>query len=137
VETRRDRGRTLVVVAAALVTLAAAAALFLPTGSEVTTSVTEGADPLTAESSEESTTLAGDIRDGDEDWYVALVLLAPVAVALAAVVLDRTRVRRASRMGAAVLLSLFTLLALASVGLFFLPGAGAMLVAAVVPDSRF
>jgi hypothetical protein len=39
-------------------------------------------------------------------------------------------------MGAAVLLSLFTLLALASVGLFFLPGAGAMLVAALVPDPR-
>lgn len=126
-ETRRDRGRILVVVAAALVVLAAGAALFLPTGTEVTASPS-------GEDSERSTTLWGDIRDGDEDWYVALVLLAPVVVALAAVALDRTRVRRASRMAAAVLLSLFTLLALASVGLFFLPGAGAMLVAALVPD---
>jgi hypothetical protein len=137
VESRRDSGRTLVIASAALVVLAAAAALFLPTGSEVTTSVTEGADPATVELSERSTTLAGEIRDGEEEWFVALVLLAPVVVALAAVALDRTRLRRASRMGAAVLLSAFTLLALASVGLFFLPGAGAMLVAALVPDSRF
>lgn len=135
-ELRRERGRTLVVVSAVLVVLAAAAALFLPTGSEASTTVTEGSDPAAVEVSERSTTLAGDIRDGEEDWSVALVLLAPVVVALAAVALDRTRVRRASRMGAAVLLSLFTLLALASVGLFFLPGAGAMLVAALVPDSR-
>ena len=136
-ESRRDSGRTLVIASAALVVLAAAAALFLPTGSEVTTSVTEGPDPATVELSERSTTLAGEIRAGEEEWFVALVLLAPVAVALAAVALDRTRLRRASRMGAAVLLSAFTLLALASVGLFFLPGAGAMLVAALVPDSRF
>ena len=128
-ETRRERGRTLVVVAAALVVLAAAAALFVPTGTELTVS-------SSGEETERSTTLWGDIRDGEEDWSVALVLLAPVVVALAAVALDRTRLRRASRMGAAVLLSLFTLLALASVGLFFLPGAGAMLVAALVPDSR-
>jgi len=129
VETRRDRGRILVVVSAALVVLAAAAALFVPTGTELTVS-------SSGEETERSTTLWGDIRDGEEDWSVALVLLAPVVVALAAVALDRTRLRRASRMGAAVLLSLFTLLALASVGLFFLPGAGAMLVAALVPDSR-
>ncbi len=126
-ETRRDRGRILVVVSAALIVLAAAAALFLPTGTEVTAS-------STGEETERSTTLWGDIRDGEEDWFVALVLPAPVAVALAAVALDRTRVRRASRMGAAVLLALFTLLALASVGLFFIPGAAAMLVAALVPD---
>lgn len=136
-EWRRDAGRTLVIASAALVVLAAAAALFLPTGSEITTSVTEGADPATVELSERSTTLAGQIRDGEEDWSVALVLLVPVVVALAAAALDRTRLRRASRMGAAVLLSAFALLALASVGLFFLPGAGAMLVAALVPDSRF
>ena len=128
-EPRRERGRILVVVSAVLVVLAAAAALFVPTGTELTVS-------SSGEETERSTTLWGDIRDGEEDWSVALVLLAPVVVALAAVALDRTRLRRASRMGAAVLLSLFTLLALASVGLFFLPGAGAMLVAALVPDSR-
>lgn len=107
-----------------LVLFAVAGALFLPSGTEVTETLGGGI-------SERSTTLWGEIRDGDEDRSVLGVLLLPALVALGAVALDLTRVRRASRMGAAVVLSAFALLALASVGLFFLPGAGAMLVAAL------
>lgn len=134
-ETRRDWGRTLVVVSAALVVLAATATLFLPTGTEASvSSVPEDGEPAFAEISERSTSLAGQILDGEEDGFVVLVLLVPVAVALGAVALDRTRRRRASRAVAAVLLAGFTLLALASVGVLFLPGAAALLAAAFVPD---
>ena len=128
-EQPRARGRTLVVLSAALVLLAVAAALFLPTRFE--DAFVERDDLGTVEVRSGSTTLWGEIRDGDEGRSVLGVLLLPALVAFGAVALDLTRARRASRMGAAVVLSAFALLALASVGLFFLPGAGAMLVAAL------
>ena len=114
-----------------LVLAAAAAALFLPTGTELTATLAPDGSSVIEE--ERSTTTWGDVRAGDEEWFVVVVVLLPAAVALGALVLDRTRIGRASRIGAAVLLSVFAVLALASVGFFFLPGALAMVVAAALP----
>jgi hypothetical protein len=127
VEPRRDWGRILVAASAALVVAATAVALFAPTGTEETITPR-------GETSERSTSIWEQIRDGEEDAVVAVALVLPALVALAALALDRTRRRRASRMAAAVLLAGFALLAAASVGVFFLPGAAGMVAAALSPD---
>ncbi|MGH2995962.1 MAG: hypothetical protein ACRDN6_02860 [Gaiellaceae bacterium] len=65
-----------------------------------------------------------------ESWWTIWLLFAPVAVACAPLVVAG-RARRAARIVAAVLLSLWCLLALASVGIFYVPSAVATVAAAV------
>lgn len=138
----RDVGRLLVVASLVLAVAAASFALFGPTGTEeaaTAPAVLEGegeatSSPVVVERRWTSTW--DQIRLGEEDAFVLWVLTAPVLVALTALALDVTRVHRVSRGVAAVLLLAFAVVSAASVGLFFLPGAVAMLAAALVPAGR-
>jgi hypothetical protein len=81
-----------------------------------------------------TTSLWGQIRDGEEDRFLLGLVFLPAAFALGALLLEPTRARRAGRAVAAFLLLVFTFLTGFSVGLFFLPATLAMVVAAVLPD---
>lgn len=65
-----------------------------------------------------------------EGWYIVAVVAVPVAIALVPVLAQGTTWARAARWTAAVLLIAGVLVAMASIGLLYLPSAGAMLVAA-------
>jgi hypothetical protein len=67
--------------------------------------------------------------DADESWWVVWLVLVPAAVAAAPLAFPPER-RRPARAVAAVLLAAWSLVALASVGMYFLPAALAMAVAA-------
>ena len=135
---RRAPGHLLVTASLVLAVVAAAFAVFGPTGVEETASApavvegTEEADPSSAVERRRTTTW-DQIRQGEEDAFVLWVLALPVVVALAAFGLERTRSRRTSRAVAAALLGAFALVTGFSVGLFFLPSAAAMIAAALVP----
>ena len=134
---QRDLGRLLVVASALLAVAAAAFALFGPTGVEETASepaVLQGQEEAVSSTEVERrwTTTWGQIREGEEDAFVLWALAFPVVVALAALAVDATRWRRVSRGIAAALLGAFAFVTGFSVGLLFLPSAGAMIAAAVV-----
>ena len=130
----RERGRWLVLLSLVLAVAASGFALIGPTGSEEAAqeAVPEGARPVEPVVETRSTTLLGEIRAGEEDAVVLVWLVVPVAVAIAPLVLVRMRVDFAARIVAAVLLLAFSFVAGASVGLFYLPSALAMVAAAVV-----
>ena len=65
-----------------------------------------------------------------EGWYVVALAAAPVAIALAPVLAQRTGWARVARWVAAVLLIAGVLVAMASIGLLYLPSAVAMMIAA-------
>jgi hypothetical protein len=66
----------------------------------------------------------------DQGWGVAVPLAIPVAVAGFPLALARTRARKAAAIVAACLLMAVAILGAASVGIFYLPSAVAMIVAA-------
>ena len=68
----------------------------------------------------------------DEGPGILVVLALPIAVVLAALALERTRARRATRTTAAVLLAGFCVAALMSIGLVYVPSALAMIAAAAL-----
>ena len=72
----------------------------------------------------------------EEGWGVAGVVAIPVAFAAVGAVGVRTRGRRWTTGLSAVLLVLWVLAGVASVGLFWLPAAGAMATAAVLVRRR-
>jgi hypothetical protein len=68
---------------------------------------------------------------GDEEWWTIWLLFVPVAVAGFPLVLADGRLRQVARIVAAILLVAWCVIALASVGLFYLPAAAAVVTAAV------
>jgi hypothetical protein len=132
-ELGRERGRWLVLLSLILAVAASGFALLGPTGSEEAAqeAVPEGARPVEPVETR-STTLLGEIRAGEEDAVVLVWLVVPVAIAVAPLMLVRTRVDLAARIVAAALLLAFSFVAGASVGLFYLPSALAMVAAAIV-----
>jgi hypothetical protein len=130
----RERGTWLVLLSLILAVAASGFALIGPTGSEEAAqeAVPERARPVEPVVETRSTTLLGEIRAGDEDAAVLVWLVVPVAIAVAPLGLLRTRVDLAARIVAAALLLAFSFVAGASVGLFYLPSALAMVAAAVV-----
>jgi hypothetical protein len=67
----------------------------------------------------------------DEPWWTIWLLFVPAAVAALPLAVPAGRTRRIARIVAAALLVIWCLLALASVGLFYIPAALAMLIAAI------
>jgi hypothetical protein len=68
---------------------------------------------------------------GDEEWWTIWLLFVPVPVAGLPLVIAEGRARQIARIVAAILLLAWCVVALASVGLFYLPAAAAMITAAV------
>jgi hypothetical protein len=68
---------------------------------------------------------------GDEQWWTIWLLFVPAAAALIPLVLAPGWPRQAGRIAAALVLVAWCLVALASVGLFYMPAAAAMVVAAI------
>jgi hypothetical protein len=66
----------------------------------------------------------------EQGWGVAIPLSIPVVVAGIPVAVTKTRARRPASIAATSLLLAFTILGAASVGIFYLPSAVAMIVAA-------
>ncbi len=130
----RDRGRWLVLLSLALAVAASGFALLGPTGTEEAAeeALLESARPVEPVVETRSTTLLGKIRSGEEDAFVLVWLFVPIALAVAPLALLTTRVGLAARTVAAVLLLAFSVVAAASIGLFYMPSALSMAAAAVV-----
>jgi hypothetical protein len=116
--------RVLPFVPVLLAVVAATALLVVPTGREETVSTSPSGDQVRRS---RSTTLVQ--SDG---WKVLVPLAVPVALAGAPLVFRRTRWSRAAMVIASGLLLGMVVLGAASIGLFFLPAAATMVVAAVV-----
>jgi hypothetical protein len=120
---RPDRTTLLLVIAATTLALAASSGLLvLPVYETRTGAATAVGGPSFA--SGEST-----LRDHEGPWVLWL-LAAPVAVCLATLVAQRSRLARAARIVSASLLAPFAILGGASIGLLYLPAAGVMVIAA-------
>jgi hypothetical protein len=70
-----------------------------------------------------------------DGWDVLAVLAIPVVIAGAPLMLGSTRLRRPALVVSSLLLLAFAALGAASIGLFYLPAAAAMVIAAVL-DAR-
>jgi hypothetical protein len=68
---------------------------------------------------------------GDEEWWTISLLFVPAAIAVFPLVFAVRRPRQIARIVAAILLVAWCVIAAASVGLFYLPAAVAMMTAAV------
>lgn len=110
--------------AAALFAVAGLLIAFVPLG----TAVTEGSTPNgTVLSDVQNTTLADDVG-----WYAVMAFVSvPLLLAIVPMLLDG-HAHRISTIAAAVLAFLFCVLALASIGLFYLPGVLALIAAAAL-----
>jgi hypothetical protein len=118
----------MLLLAPLLLTVATAIVLLVvPTGRQESCFVGIGGETTC---SSRSTTLPE--SDG---WDVLAVLAIPVVLAGAPLLLGSTRLRRPALVVASVLLLVFAALGAASIGLFYLPAAVTMVVAAVL-DTR-
>jgi hypothetical protein len=124
----RQRGRAMLLLAPLLLAVATAIVLLVvPTGRQESCFVGIGGE---TSCSSRSTTLPE--SDG---WDVLAVLAIPVVLAGAPLMLGSTRLRRPALVVSSVLLLAFAALGAASIGLFYLPAAAAMVIAAVL-DAR-
>ncbi len=124
----RQRGRVMLLLAPLLLAVATAIVLLLvPTGRQESCFVGIGGE---TSCSSRSTTLPE--SDG---WDVLAVLAIPVVLAGAPLMLGSTRLRRPALVVSSLLLLAFAALGAASIGLFYLPAAAAMVIAAVL-DAR-
>jgi hypothetical protein len=124
----RQRGRVMLLLAPLLLAVATAIVLLVvPTGRQESCFVGIGGE---TSCSSRSTTLPE--SDG---WDVLAVLAIPVALAGAPLMLGSTRLRRPALVVSSLLLLAFAALGAASIGLFYLPAAAAMVIAAVL-DAR-
>ncbi len=124
----RQRGRVMLLLAPLLLAVATAIVLLLvPTGRQESCFVGIGGE---TSCSSRSTTLPE--SDG---WDVLAVLAIPVVIAGAPLMLGSTRLRRPALVVSSLLLLAFAALGAASIGLFYLPAAAAMVIAAVL-DAR-
>jgi hypothetical protein len=111
-----------------LAVVATVVLLVVPTGREE--SISTGPSGVTIRSSRSTTLVQSDGLD-------VLVLLAiPVVLTGLPLVFRRPRWRRVALLAASVLLLVLVVLGAASIGLFYLPAAVAMVIAAVVADRR-
>ncbi len=133
----RFRSRALVVLSLVLAIVASAFALLGPTGTEEEgeEAVREGAPPVERVTETRSTTLLSQIRSGEEDAFLLVWLVVPIAAAAAPLALARTRFEPATRTLAATLLLAFSFVAAASIGLFYVPSALSIVAAAVIGRS--
>jgi hypothetical protein len=67
---------------------------------------------------------------------VLVVLLVPIVIALIPVLLHRSAVAQTTRVIAAVLMTVGVLLALASIGIFYVPALAALVTAAAIGHQR-
>jgi hypothetical protein len=124
----RQHGRVMLLLAPLLLAVATAIVLLVvPTGRQESCFVGIGGE---TSCSSRSTTLPE--SDG---WDVLAVLAIPVVIAGAPLMLGSTRLRRPALVVSSVLLLAFAALGAASIGLFYLPAAAAMVIAAVL-DAR-
>ena len=124
----RQRGRVMLLLAPLLLAVATAIVLLVvPTGRQESCFVGIGGE---TSCSSRSTTLPE--SDG---WDVLAVLAIPVVIAGAPLMLGSTRLRRPALVVSSLLLLAFAALGAASIGLFYLPAAAAMVIAAVL-DAR-
>jgi hypothetical protein len=124
----RQRGRVMLLLAPLLLAVATAIVLLVvPTGRQESCFVGIGGE---TSCSSRSTTLPE--SDG---WDVLAVLAIPVVIAGAPLMLGSTRLRRPALVVSSLLLLAFAALGAASIGLFYLPVAAAMVIAAVL-DAR-
>jgi hypothetical protein len=124
----RQRGRAMLLLAPLLLAVATAIVLLVvPTGRQESCFVGIGGE---TSCSSRSTTLPE--SDG---WDVLAVLAIPVVIAGAPLLLGSTRLRRPALVVSSLLLLAFAALGAASIGLFYLPAAAAMVIAAVL-DAR-
>jgi hypothetical protein len=124
----RQRGRVMLLLAPLLLAVATAIVLLVvPTGRQESCFVGIGGE---TSCSSRSTTLPE--SDG---WDVLAVLAIPVVLAGAPLMLGSTRLRRPALVVSSLLLLAFAALGAASIGLFYLPAAAAMVIAAVL-DAR-
>jgi hypothetical protein len=124
----RQRGRAMLLLAPLLLAVATAIVLLVvPTGRQESCFVGIGGE---TSCSSRSTTLPE--SDG---WDVLAVLAIPVVIAGAPLMLGSTRLRRPALVVSSLLLLAFAVLGAASIGLFYLPAAAAMVIAAVL-DAR-
>lgn len=120
-------GTWAVVASLALAVVAAAYLLLVPTYAAESTTATLGrTGPGSSVSTRSETTLLE-----AEGWSVLIPLLIPVILSAAPLLLNETRYAAATRLVAAVLLLSFVVLTGFSIGLFYLPSAAAMLLAAL------
>jgi hypothetical protein len=133
---RRSRD-TIPFVAFGLVLVASLGLLLAPLGER------EGSCSVTANSGQAATTQPG-CEDRtthvsllqQEGGWVLFVAAVPVLVAAVPLGLRRTRWRRNAALVAGTLLVAFSVVGAASIGLFYLPGAVAMFMAATNPGRR-
>jgi hypothetical protein len=124
----RRRGHRVLLFAPLVLAVAAAAVLLvIPTGRAESCFVGIGEETVC---SSRSTTLPE-----TEGWDVLGLLAIPVVLAGAPLMLGSTRLRRPALVVSSALLLVFAALGAASIGLFYLPAAVAMVVAAVL-DAR-
>jgi hypothetical protein len=124
----RQRPRVMLLLAPLLLAVATAIVLLVvPTGRQESCFVGIGGE---TSCSSRSTTLPE--SDG---WDVLAVLAIPVVLAGAPLMLGSTRLRRPALVVSSLLLLVFAALGAASIGLFYLPAAAAMVIAAVL-DAR-
>lgn len=125
----RPTGRpVLLLLPVVLALLAAVVLLVIPTGREESVSISSTGE-ITRHS--RSTTLVQ--SDG---WSVLVPLAVPVAIAGVPLALRRTRWRRGALVAASVLLLAFVVAGLLSIGVYYLPAAVAMVMAAIVDGRR-
>ena len=104
--------------------------LFAPWGTRVESTASVPSSATTSEQpSTSQTTVSYVSRLEEQGWSVAIPLSIPVVVAGAGLLAGAKRWRK-GLVGAAVLLGAWVVVAAASVGLYYLPAQGAMIVAA-------
>ena len=107
--------------------VASAGLVLIPTSTSI--SVRTGSDGATAFTTTHRTLLA------NEGWSVLAVLIVPIAITTVGAVAGR-RSKRNVRLRAGVLLTIGCLVAAASIGMFFIPSAIALVVAGVITRER-
>jgi hypothetical protein len=124
----RRRDRLLPLLAPLVLAVATAIVLLVvPTGRQESCFIGIGGETTC---SSRSTTLPE-----SEGWDVLVVLAVPVVIAGAPLLLGSTRLRRPALVVSSLLLLAFAALGAGSIGLFYLPAAVAMVIAAVL-DAR-
>ncbi len=123
---RATLGWKLSLIATVLATAGALAMLFLPLGRSASVDAT-----LPGEEPPEPVVTSFSLFEA-EGWYAVAIAAIPVAIAALTLPFRNGPAARVARGGAAGLLTIFFVLGLFSIGIFFVPGAAVMWVAAFV-----
>lgn len=131
----KERGRDRAALVGLLLALVASLVLlFAPTGTSVSacSRTVNGSPNVRSQPVQQpcGTRVSHPSLVQSQGWGVAIPLAVPVAIAAAGLAVQRTRLRRPGSIVAGILLSILVVLGAFSIGIFYLPAAVAMFLAA-------